>query len=70
MPRGTAVPRGRITWPREPKTKAEDRILVFADGRQVEEARQAGAHIVGGLELIDGVRMLLWSPASHAHYLD
>lgn len=54
---GTAVPRGRVNLPREPKPKAEDKILVFAEGRQAEEAKRAGAHIVGGPELIEGVRV-------------
>ncbi|KAJ7116778.1 ribosomal protein L1-like protein [Mycena crocata] len=52
---GTTVPKGRINIPREPKPKPEDTILVFAEGRQAEEAKSAGAQIVGGTELIDGV---------------
>jgi large subunit ribosomal protein L1 len=52
---GTAVPRGRVNLPREAKPRAEDKILVFAEGRLADEARKAGAHIVGGLELADGV---------------
>ncbi|KAJ3512510.1 hypothetical protein NLJ89_g3477 [Agrocybe chaxingu] len=52
---GTAVPRGRVNLPREAKPRAEDKILVFAEGRQAEEARKAGAHIVGGPELIEGI---------------
>lgn len=31
---------------------------MFAEGRQAEEAKKAGAHIVGGPELIDGVGLL------------
>jgi len=54
---GTAVPRGRVNLPREAKAKPEEKILVFADGRQAEEAKKAGADIVGGTELIDGVRV-------------
>lgn len=54
---GVAVPRGRVSLPREAKAKAEDKILVFAEGRLAEDAKKAGAHIVGGLELIDGVRI-------------
>lgn len=50
-----AVPKGRVNLPREAKPKTEDKILVFAEGRQAEEAKKAGAHIVGGPELIDGV---------------
>ncbi len=52
---GTAVPRGRVNLPRDAKPKAEDKILVFAEGRLADEAKKAGAHIVGGPELIDGV---------------
>ncbi|KAJ7150295.1 ribosomal protein L1-like protein [Mycena filopes] len=52
---GISVPKGRINIPREPKPKAEDTILVFAEGRQAEEAKKAGAQIVGGTELIEGV---------------
>lgn len=59
MPRGAAIPKGRVNFPREPKPKAKDRILVFAEGRAAEEAKRAGADIVGGLELIDGVRSFL-----------
>ncbi|KAG6846059.1 hypothetical protein H0H87_006423 [Tephrocybe sp. NHM501043] len=52
---GVAVPKGRVTLPREAKKMSEDKILVFAEGRQAEEAKKAGADIVGGTELIDGV---------------
>jgi len=52
---GVAVPKGRVSLPREPKPKSEDKILVFAEGRLAEEAKKAGAHIVGGPELIEGV---------------
>lgn len=52
---GVAVPKGRVNLPREAKAKTEDKVLVFAEGRQAEEARKAGAHIVGGTELVDGV---------------
>lgn len=52
---GAAVPRGRVSLPREAKPKGEDKILVFAEGRLAEDAKKAGAHIVGGVELIDGV---------------
>ncbi|TFK41919.1 ribosomal protein L1-like protein [Crucibulum laeve] len=52
---GVAVPKGRVNLPREAKAKAEDKILVFAEGRQAEEAKKAGAHIVGGPELIEGI---------------
>lgn len=55
MPKHTAIPKGRLNWPREAKAKGEDRILVFAEGRQAEEAKRAGADVVGGLELVDGV---------------
>ena len=52
---GTAVPRGRVNLPREAKPRGEDKVLVFAEGRLADEARKAGAHIVGGPELIEGV---------------
>jgi len=52
---GLTVPKGRINIPREPKPKLEDTILVFAEGRQAEEAKRAGAQIVGGTELIEGI---------------
>ncbi|KAF9531848.1 ribosomal protein L1-like protein [Crepidotus variabilis] len=52
---GTAVPRGRVNLPREAKSKGEDKILVFAEGRLAEDAKNAGAHIVGGPELIEGI---------------
>jgi len=55
MPKGTAIPKGRLNWPREAKPRTQDRILVFAEGRQAEEAKRAGAHIVGGLELVEGI---------------
>ncbi|KAI0323080.1 ribosomal protein L1-like protein [Amylostereum chailletii] len=55
MPKGTTIPKGRISLPREPKEKEKDRILVFAEGRQAEDAKKAGADIVGGSELIEGI---------------
>ncbi|KAL0951797.1 hypothetical protein HGRIS_008464 [Hohenbuehelia grisea] len=55
MKSGVAVPKGRVNLPREAKPKEEDKILVFAEGRQAEEAKRAGAHVVGGPELIDAV---------------
>lgn len=56
MKRGTTIPKGRINLPREAKAKPKDRVLVFAEGRQADEARRAGAEFVGGTELIEGVR--------------
>ncbi|KAF9786756.1 ribosomal protein L1 [Thelephora terrestris] len=55
MPKGTTIPKGRLTWPREAKPRTEERVLVFAEGRLAEEAKRAGAHIVGGLELVDDI---------------
>lgn len=55
MSRGAPIPTGRINLPREAKPRKEYRILVFADGRQADEAKKAGAHVVGGLELVDAV---------------
>ena len=65
MPKGTTIPKGRLTWPREAKPQSEERILVFAEGRQGDEAKRAGAHIVGGLELIEDVSALSKLPCSH-----
>lgn len=62
MKNGVAVPKGRVNLPREAKPKSEDKILVFAEGRQAEEAKKAGAHIVGGPELIDAVRFMFFLP--------
>ncbi|KAJ3721946.1 ribosomal protein L1-like protein [Lentinula raphanica] len=58
MGSGVAVPKGRFKLPKEAKARAEEKILVFAEGRQAEEAKKAGAHIVGGIELIEGVCIL------------
>ncbi|KAG2149514.1 ribosomal protein L1 [Suillus cothurnatus] len=55
MSRGSIIPKGRIALHRETKARPEDRILVFAEGRQADEAKSAGAHIVGGIELADGI---------------
>lgn len=32
-------------------------MCVFAEGRQADDAKRAGAHFVGGIELIEGVRI-------------
>ncbi|KAF8513118.1 ribosomal protein L1 [Hysterangium stoloniferum] len=53
--RGSVPPRGRISLPFAPKPAKDDRILVFADGRAADAARSAGADIVGGMDLVDGV---------------
>lgn len=52
---GIAVPKGRVSLPREAKSSKDEKILVFADGKQAEEAKKAGADFVGGLELCDAV---------------
>lgn len=65
MPKGTTIPKGRLTWPREAKPQSEERVLVFAEGRQADEAKRAGAHIVGGLELVDDVSTSSKPPHSH-----
>ena len=57
---GVAVPKGRVNLPREAKARTQDTILVFAEGRLAEEAKKAGAHVVGGPELIEGVRCFLY----------
>ncbi len=55
MGKGSTIPKGRFNLPRETKSQGKDRILVLAEGRQAEEAKKAGADIVGGLELVEGV---------------
>ena len=55
MIKGTTIPKGRFSLPRETKEGSKDRILVFAEGQQAEDAKKAGAEIVGGLELIEPV---------------
>ena len=56
MGKGSTIPKGRYNLPRATKEQSKDRILVLAEGRQAEEAKKAGADIVGGLELVEGVR--------------
>ena len=61
MPKGSAVPKSRFKLPFEfakSEKKKKDTVLVFADGRQADEAKEAGADIVGGLEMIQGVSRL------------
>ena len=41
MGNGVAVPKGRFKLPRQVKAQAEDRILVFAEGKLAEEAKKA-----------------------------
>lgn len=55
MGKGSTIPKGRFLLPRQTKEQSKDRILVFAEGRQAEEAKKAGADIVGGLELVEGI---------------
>ncbi|KAI0720178.1 ribosomal protein L1 [Fomitopsis betulina] len=55
LERGAAIPKGRYSLPRETKQTSHDRILVFAEGKAADEAKRAGADIVGGPELIDGI---------------
>jgi len=59
MPRGSALPKGRVNLPKEPKAKTSDRILVFAEGQIAEEAKKAGAEFVGGTELVEDVCLLV-----------
>jgi ribosomal protein L1 len=54
--RGQAAHRGKVSLPRDPRTKAEV-MLVFAEGRQGQAAIKAGASYVGGVGLIGDVRM-------------
>jgi large subunit ribosomal protein L1 len=65
---GSTIPKGRFRLPKPAKEGAEDKILVFAEGKLASDARRAGAHIVGGLELIDGVwHVYMW--ISHSRLL-
>lgn len=52
---GLAVPKGRVSLPREAKKSSEEKIVVFAEGKIAEEAKKAGADVVGGPELIEPV---------------
>ncbi|KAH9004166.1 ribosomal protein L1-like protein [Lactarius hatsudake] len=63
MPRGAAIPKGRVSLPREPKAKIKDKILVFADGKAAEAAKKAGADIVGGPELAEAQHCFLSTPS-------
>jgi large subunit ribosomal protein L1 len=67
MSKGTTIPKGRVNLPREAKPKREDKILVFATGQLAQDAKDAGADIVGGEELIDGVRSI--PPASNFYFV-
>ncbi|KZT72932.1 ribosomal protein L1 [Daedalea quercina L-15889] len=55
LTKGTAIPKGRYSLPRQTKEVSQDRILVFAEGKIADEAKRAGADIVGGQELVDGI---------------
>ncbi|KAH9943985.1 ribosomal protein L1 [Epithele typhae] len=55
MGNGITIPKGRFALPKPTKEGSKDVILVFAEGRQADEAKKAGADIVGGAELIEGV---------------
>jgi len=61
MRKGSAVPKGRIIMPREPKQTKQDTVLVFADGRLAEEAKRAGADMVGGVEMVEAVSLLFYA---------
>ncbi len=65
MGKGSTIPKGRFLLPRQTKEQSKDRILVFAEGRQAEEAKKAGADIVGGLELVEGVRIAFLAAPSY-----
>ena len=67
MSKGTTIPKGRVNLPREAKPKREDKILVFATGQLAQDAKDAGADIVGGEELIDGVRYI--PPIFNPHFV-
>jgi len=52
--RGNAVPRGRISLPKDARAKNET-VLVFAEGKSLTEANEAGADHAGGEELFSDV---------------
>lgn len=52
---GIAVPKGRVSLPREAKSSPDEKILVFAEGKQAEDAKKAGADFVGGLEMCEAI---------------
>lgn len=52
--KSTPIIRGSLVLPRSIKQEAT--ILVFATGKHADEARAAGAHYVGGQELIEQVQ--------------
>ncbi|KAJ3826098.1 ribosomal protein L1-like protein [Lentinula raphanica] len=52
MGSGSAALKGRFKLP---KARAEEKILVFTEGRQAEEAKKAGAQTVGGIEFNEGI---------------
>lgn len=52
--KSTPLIRGSVVLPRSIRQEAI--VLVFATGEQAEEARAAGAHFVGGQELINKVQ--------------
>lgn len=54
--KGSTAPRGRISLPHDPRT-GEERILVFAEGKQAETANKLGVAYVGGEDLIPDVRI-------------
>ena len=61
---GLAVPKGRVSLPREAKKSSEEKIVVFAEGKIAEEAKKAGADVVGGPELIDPVSTTYTGPTN------
>ena len=64
MGKGTTIPKGRFNLPRETKAQTKDRILVFAEGRQAEEAKKAGADIVGTSQVSEMELRIPSSPSS------
>lgn len=68
--KGSTIPKGRYNLPRETKKATGDKILVFAEGRVAEEAKQAGADVVGGPELADAVSMYCQLPFAPSHLPD
>ncbi|KAF8711655.1 ribosomal protein, partial [Rhizoctonia solani] len=66
--RGQAPLRGRIALPRDPRTRGET-VLVFAEGKAAQDAREAGAAYVGGEELVPkAYQGDLYSQLDRTHY--
>lgn len=55
----TTLPKGPFHLPKHVPTKNENTFVVFASGRDAEAAKNAGAHFVGGSDMIEHVRAFI-----------